>query len=136
MRKYLLFVVVLVAALMFAMTGMAYAQSTGDVTSPTVKNLFDTAQLIAWVGGVLLPFVVALLTKARAKLWVMSLIAVLSAGLIALGTYLADVSGAKTWRDAVSVFVIAVVSAAASRYTITGGADTWLKAKTPHFGVG
>jgi hypothetical protein len=101
-----------------------------------VANLFDTAQLVALIGGVVIPFVVALLAKANASGAVKSALAVLSAALLALGTYLADATGSHTWKGAVSVFVIAIVSAAASRVTVTGGADTKLQNATASFGVG
>lgn len=100
-----------------------------------VANLFDTAQLIALIGGVLIPFVVALLAKINASGPVKALLAFLSAALLALGTYFTDTTGAHTWRGALSVFVIALVTAAASRVTITGGADTALQAKTGNFGI-
>lgn len=94
-------------------------------------NVFDTAQLIALAGGVLIPFVVALLAKVNASGSVKALLAFLSAALLALGTYLTSTDGSHTWKGAVSVFVIALVSAAASRVTVTGGMDTALQAKVP-----
>ncbi len=91
----------------------------------------DTAQIIALAGGVLIPFVVALLAKVNASGSVKSLIAVLTAGLLAIATWATDTAGAHTWRGALSVFVVALVSAAASRVTVTGGADDKLAAKVP-----
>lgn len=96
-----------------------------------VASLFDTAQIIALVGGVLIPFVVALLAKVNASASVKSLLAFLTAALLALGTYLTQTEGSVTWKGAVSVFGLALVSAAASRVTITGGADDKLAAKIP-----
>jgi hypothetical protein len=136
----LLRVVFVTAAALFvliAFAGIAGAQvgaPSGD--APAVVNIFDTAQLIALIGGVVIPFVVALLARANASGFMKAVLAVLSAALLALATYLTDTAGSHTWKGALSVFVIAVVSAAASRVTVTGGADTALQAKTGSFGVG
>jgi hypothetical protein len=99
---------------------------------------FDITVYATWIpllAGVVIPFVVALLAKQNASGWVKSAIAALSAALVALATYLADVSGAHSWKGAASVFVLALISAAASRVTITGGADAKLAEKIPG-GVG
>lgn len=140
LRRLLMIGLLLLAASMvlvvFAVAAGALETGGPEVTEPAVKDLFDSAQLLAWIGGVVIPFAVALLAKARAALWVKSLLATACAGLIALGAYLADVSGGHTWRGGVSVFVISVVAAAASRYTITGGADTYVNAQTANFGFG
>lgn len=94
-----------------------------DITAP--------ATYIPIIAGVIIPFFVALLAKQDASGWVKSAIAALSAGLVALGLYLSDTVGAHSWEGAASVFVLALVSAAASRVTITGGADTALARKVP-----
>ena len=125
--------VLLASLLVFVLASVAAADTGGTTTIP---DLFNTAQLIALIGGVVIPFVVQLLTKYAASPWVMSVVAVLSAGLLALGTYLTDTAGAHTWKGGVSVFVIALVSAAASRVTVTGGFDTKLGLKTENFGLG
>lgn len=101
-----------------------------------IVNLFDAAQIVALLGGVVIPFVVALLAKANASGTVKSVIAFVSAALLALGTYLTDTAGSHTWKGALSVFFLALVSAAASRVTVTGGADTALQIKTGTVGFG
>lgn len=80
----------------------------------------DPAQLLALVGGVVIPFLVALLSRPSASPAVKAALAVISAGLLALGVYLTNTDGARTWQGAVSVFVIALVMAAASRVSVTG----------------
>jgi hypothetical protein len=74
--------------------------------------------------------------KQKASGWIKSAISAGSAALLALGSYLTDTGGAHTWKGALSVFVIALVSAAASRVTVTGGADSKLAAATPNVGIG
>ena len=86
----------------------------------TVDIFNDTAQLLALVGGVIIPFVVALLSRPTASPAVKATLAVISAGLLALGTYLTNTDGSRTWQGALSVFVIALVMAAASRVSVTG----------------
>lgn len=82
-------------------------------------DITEPATYIPIIAGVIIPFVVALLTKANASPNVKTLLAFLSAGLLALGTYLTDTTGAHTWKGAVSVFVVALVTAAASRVSLT-----------------
>jgi high-affinity Fe2+/Pb2+ permease len=79
----------------------------------------DTAQLIALVAGVVIPFVVAFLSRPTSSPTLRAVLAAVSAGLVALGTWLTDTSGSHTWRGALSVFVVALVSAATSRVTLT-----------------
>lgn len=123
----------LVLATLVALSGMAWAQTGSGGTS---LDLFDKAQLVALIGGTVLPFVVALLTKAHASKLVKSLMAVIAAGLVALGTYLTNTGGSTTWRGALSVFVITIIVAAGTRVTVTGGADDALARKTAGLGVG
>lgn len=123
----------LVIVLTLLVTAPAYAAGTD---AGTELDLFDKAQLIGLLGGAILPFVVALLTNIRASKLVMSLTALVAAGLVALGTYLTDTGGATTWRGALSVFVITIITAAGTRVTITGGADDALQRKTAGFGLG
>ena len=82
-----------------------------DITAP--------ATWIPIVAGVIIPFFVALLAKADASPNVKSVLAVLSAALVALGAYLADVSHAQSWKGAASIFVLALITAGASRVTLT-----------------
>ena len=57
---------------------------------------------------------------------------------LALGTYLANFDGVThTWNGALYAFVLAIFSAASTRYAVTGGwADTKVAAATANFGVG
>lgn len=101
--------------------------------------MIDITHASTWipiVGGIAIPFVVALLTKITATPFEKSVIAIASAALLALGTYLADVNQSHTWRGALTAFALALIAAASSRVTVTGGADTALAAKTENFGVG
>jgi hypothetical protein len=98
-------------------------------------DITNTATWVPIIAGVVIPFFVALLARQDASGWVKSLIAGGSAALVALGTYLSDVDGAHSWKGAASVFVLALISAAASRVTLTGGADAALAAKVPK-GIG
>lgn len=82
---------------------------------------FDITQFATWipiVAGVIIPFVVAALTKASATGNVKALLAALAAALTALGMYLAD-AGVHTWKGAASAFILAAVMAAVSRKTFT-----------------
>lgn len=130
----LLPVIALFAACWLVVLASAAVAQTGDPT--TVPDVFDKAQVIALIGGVILPFAVALLTNAKATGILKSVVAVVCAGLLALGTYLTDTGGAATWRGALSVFVITIVVAAGSRVTVTGGADDALARRTARFGIG
>lgn len=130
-----LVVLMLVGVLSLVLAGVAYAQAEAAGSVPAL-DLFDKAQLIAFVGGWVLPLAVALLTKLRASGLVKSIVALVCAGLLALGTYLTDTGGATTWEGAVSVFAIAIVVAGATRYAVTGGLDDRLARATPNVGVG
>lgn len=101
-------------------TAGALAEGVPTHDAPAIVNIFDTAQLIALIAGVVIPFVVALLARPNASGTVKAILATLAAGLTALATYLGNVDGSHTWKGAVSVFVVAVVVAAASRVTLTG----------------
>lgn len=100
----------------------------------------EVNQYATWIpllAGVLIPLAVALLTKINASAFVKGLVAFVCIGLTALGTYLLDVNQSHTWTGALYAFVVAMFSAAASRYSITGGwADTTVATKTASFGVG
>lgn len=99
----------------------------------------DVTQYSTWVplaAGVLIPFVVALLTKINASPFQKSLIAILCLSLTALGVYLMDTGQSHTWKGALTAFLLALFAAASSRLTVTGGADTKLNAATPNFGIG
>lgn len=95
---------------------------------------FDITQFSTWipvVAGVVIPFLVALIAKANASGTVKALLAALSAALVALGMYLADVSHAQTWKGAASIFVLTLVTAAASRVTLTEDKVQAVAAKVP-----
>jgi hypothetical protein len=101
--------------------------------------VLDLTHFETWVplvAGVLIPFVVALLTKLEAPAWVKSAVAVLCLALTALGTYLMDTGQSHTWKGALAAFFLALFAAASSRLTVTGGADTRLGIATRNFGVG
>lgn len=83
---------------------------------------FDITQAATWVpivAGVLIPFAVAIIAKQDAAPTVKSVLAALGAALTALALYLADTAHVLTWAGAASVFILALVSAAASRVTLT-----------------
>lgn len=101
--------------------------------------MLDFTQYSTWIpilGGVIIPFVVALLTKVTAPASVKSAIAVLCLALVALGTYLIDEGGSHTWRGALQAFILALFAAASSRLTVTSPLDDRLNAATGNFGVG
>lgn len=83
-----------------------------DITAP--------ATYVPIIAGVIIPFLVALLAKQNASGTVKSLLAAAGAALTALGLYLGDVSHARTWEGALSIFILTLVTAAASRVTLTG----------------
>lgn len=94
------------------------------------------AQIIAFGAGVLIPFVVAYVTKYHAPAWVKSAVALAAAGATAVGLYLADTDGAHTWKGLVTSLITALIAAASTRVTVTGGLDTALARQTPNFGIG
>lgn len=99
-----------------------------DITAP--------ATYIPVIAGVIIPFLVALIAKADASGTVKSLLAALSAALVALALYLGDATGAHSWEGAASVFILTLVTAAASRVTLTEDKVEAVKAKTAGVGVG
>lgn len=99
---------------------------------------FDITQTATWVpivAGVIIPFVVALLAKVNASGNVKALLAALAAALVALGLYLGDVAHAQTWKGAASIFVLTLITAGASRVTLTEHLVQGTAAKVPG-GVG
>jgi VIT1/CCC1 family predicted Fe2+/Mn2+ transporter len=97
-------------------------------------STFDIKQFSTWVpvvAGVIIPFVVALIAKADASGTVKSLLAVLAAALVALGLYLGDASHAQTWKGAASIFVLTLITAGASRVTLTEDKVQAVAAKVP-----
>lgn len=94
------------------------------------------AQIIAFGVGVLIPLFVAWVTKYHAPLWVKSVVAFLSAAATAVGLYLADTSGAHTWKGLLTALAAAIIAAGSTRTTITGGLDTLIARKTPNTGIG
>ncbi len=97
---------------------------------------FDITHAETWiplVSGVILPFFVALVAHQQASGWVKAGLAALGAGLAALIVYLQNTN--LTWQGAVSAFLLAVITAAGTRVTLTGGIDDKLAAAVPG-GVG
>ena len=82
-----------------------------DITQP--------ATYVPIIAGVIIPAIVAVLTKANASPNIKSLLAILAAALTSLGLYLSDTSHVQTWAGAASAFVLALVIAGASRVTLT-----------------
>lgn len=85
--------------------------------------VFDISQPVTWiplVAGVIIPFLVAYLTTANASGTLKSVVAFVSACLVALGTYLGDVSHAHTLKGATNVVILALVAAVVSRFALTG----------------
>jgi hypothetical protein len=99
-------------------------------------DITNTATWVPIVAGVIIPFFVALIAKQDASGTVKSVLAALSAGLVALGLYLGDAAGAHSWEGAASVFVLALITAAASRVTLTEDKVQAVAAKTAGVGVG
>lgn len=83
---------------------------------------FDITVFSTWVpivAGVIIPFLVALIAKQNASGTLKSALAALGAALTALGLYLGDVAHAHSWNGAASIFILTLVTAAASRVTLT-----------------
>lgn len=114
-------ILIALAALVLVVLAAPAGAQVGAPSSdaPAIVNLFETAQLVALVAGVIIPFVVALLANASASANLKTFLAFLATGITALGTYLLDTSGAHTWKGAVSVFVVAFVIAATSQKAFT-----------------
>jgi len=103
--------------------------------------MIDIMRYATWVplaAGILIPLAVAWLTKLNATPFIKGLVAFVIIGLVSLGTYLANFDGVThTWNGALYAFVLAIFSAASTRYAVTGGwADTKVAAATANFGVG
>jgi hypothetical protein len=100
---------------------------------------FDITAPATWVpivAGIIIPFLVALIAKQNASGTVKSLLAAIGAALTALGLYLADASHAQSWKGAASIFVLTLVTAAASRVTLTEDKVQAVAAKTAEVGIG
>lgn len=113
--------IALVALTLLVLAAPAGAQTADGSTSTTtaITNLVNTAQLIGFIAGWVIPFVVALLVDAKASPNVKTFLAFIATGLTAIATYVLQTSGAHTWVGAASVFVVAFVTAAASQKTFT-----------------
>ncbi len=95
---------------------------------------FDFSNPSTWIPivvGIVIPFVVAFLAKQHASGLVKSLIAMATAGLTALGLYLGNAAQTQTWKGAASAFILAIITAGATRTAVTGGADDKVAAKIP-----
>lgn len=87
-------------------------------------DITETSTYIPIIAGVIIPFVVALLTKATAGPNVKTALSVVAAALTALGLYLGDAAQAHTWEGAASIFVLTLITAAASRVSVT---EQWVE---------
>jgi hypothetical protein len=94
-------------------------------------DITEPATYIPVIAGVIIPFLVALIAKSGASGTVKSLLAALSAALVALALYLGDAAGAHSWEGAASVFILTLVTAAASRVTLTEDKVDAVAAKIP-----
>jgi hypothetical protein len=94
-------------------------------------DITDPATYVPIIAGVIIPFLVALIAKANTSGTVKSGLAALGAALTALGLYLTDTTGVRTWAGAASAFVLALVIAAASRVSLTGDKVDAVAAKIP-----
>ncbi len=95
---------------------------------------FDITQASTYVpviAGVVIPFLVALIAAQNANPTVKSLLAAVAAALTALGLYLTDTAHVQTWAGAASVFILTLVTAAASRVTLTQNHVDNVAAKAP-----
>lgn len=87
-----------------------------------MEQVFDVTEFGTWLpvfAGVIIPFLVALIAKIDASGTVKSLLAAVGASLTALAVYIADESSVRTWAGAASIFIVTLIIAAASRYTLT-----------------
>lgn len=96
-------------------------------------EITQPATYVPLLAGLVIPFVVAWLAKPHASPNVQTVLALIAAGLTAVGTYLADVSQAHSLAGALSVMVTALISAAASRITLTQHLVTAVNEGTPGY---
>jgi hypothetical protein len=98
-----------------------------DITAP--------ATYIPLIAGVIIPFLVALIAKQDAGGTIKSVLAAVAAALTALGLYLGDASGAHSWEGAASIFILTLITAAASRVTLTQDKVDAVAEKTAGTGI-
>jgi uncharacterized protein YacL len=123
----------------FVVIGLASPAHAADATNPTVQGtpiLTVDAGLVALVAGILIPLLNTLLTKLTASPLLKSIVAIVLAGITAVGAAVAGVSGATDVKGLVIVFLLALVSAAGHRFTWLSGVENWLARKFPNKGVG
>lgn len=106
--------------------------SVSDKNGVTMQfDLTEASTYVPVIAGVVIPFLVALIAKQDASGTVKSLLAALSAALVSLGLYLSDAAHAQSWRGAASIFLLTLVTAAASRVTLTEDKVDAVAAKVP-----
>lgn len=95
------------------------------------------ASLVALACAFLIPLVGTVLTKPTANAWLKSGVAVVLAGLTAVGAKVADVHGAVSVKQLAAVGALALIGAGGARLsTLIGTAEDWLSAKTAKWGLG
>lgn len=95
------------------------------------------ASLVALGAGFLIPLLTAFVTKPTANAWLKSAIAVVLAGVSAVGAKVADVHGAVNVKQLAAVGALALVAAGGARLsTLLGTIEDWLSAKTAKWGLG
>jgi len=122
-------------AVFVAATSAGAATVAPGPSSPINVDLTQQATWVPLVAGVLVPYLVSVLTKMKSAGWVKGIVAAFCLALTALGTYLLDTGLSHTWAGALQAFALALVSAASTRVVLTGGGDAWLARKTERVGI-
>jgi hypothetical protein len=99
-------------------------------------DITEPATYVPLIAGVIIPFLVAIIAKSDASGTLKSLLAAVAAALTSLALYLSDASGAHSWEGALSIFVLTLITAAASRVTLTEDKVDAVAEKTSGVGIG
>lgn len=95
-------------------------------------NIDATTALTVAAAGVLIPLVVAVLTKAGGSPVVKSVVSVVLAGLTAVGAHLADVKGLGDWKGVLVAGIAASVAAGGALASVWAKtAIAWIESKIP-----
>lgn len=114
-----------------AVAGLGWLFSQLHLVDATVN-----AQTVALILGIGIPFVTAYATKLNASPWLKTLVAVVLAALGTVSASVVGLKGAASLSGLVTAFVLALISAGATRISLTGHVVSAIAEKTPNKGLG
>lgn len=127
----------LLIAVVFALAFvMVLPAGAATIDGEPAKDVVITVEalLIAAVAGIVIPFLVRILSKVHASGELQLFIAALLAALTAVGQWLLEVPGAHTWQQVALIALTAAAAAGGTRVSLTEGMVAKVGAKTKDFG--